>query len=100
MIQSVLLFIFSKLQAAFIMLQAKREAELSRCSAFIMDVYERQGRQNGRFTVFSANQLTDVMMKKYFGSHLNEMERTAGQGGDQCRLFLQSLDSLILVTDG
>ncbi|TYS29400.1 GNAT family N-acetyltransferase [Bacillus pumilus] len=53
----------------------KREAELSRCSAFIMDVYERQRRQNGRFTVFSANQLTDVMMKKYFGPHLNEMER-------------------------
>nr|WP_260983107.1 GNAT family N-acetyltransferase [Bacillus pumilus] len=55
----------------------KREEELSHCSAFIVDVYERQKRQNGRFTVFSANQLTDVMMKKYLGSHLNEMERHA-----------------------
>ncbi|PRR89402.1 MULTISPECIES: GNAT family N-acetyltransferase [unclassified Bacillus (in: firmicutes)] len=55
----------------------KREAELSRCSAFIVDVYDRQRRQNGRFTVFSANQSTDVMMKKYLGSHLKEMERHA-----------------------
>lgn len=55
----------------------KREAELSRCLVFIVDVYERQRRQNGRFTVFSANQSTDVMMKKCLGSHLNEMERHA-----------------------
>lgn len=55
----------------------KREEELSHCSAFIVDVYERQRRQNGRFTVFSANQSTDVMMKKCLGSHLNEMERHA-----------------------
>ncbi|MBD3861719.1 GNAT family N-acetyltransferase [Bacillus sp. 28A-2] len=55
----------------------KREAELSRCLAFIVEAYERQRRRNGRFTVFSANPLTDEMMKKCLGSHLNEMERHA-----------------------
>ncbi|MBG9820928.1 GNAT family acetyltransferase [Bacillus safensis] len=55
----------------------RSEAELLRCSAFIVDVYERQKRQNGRFTLFSANPLTDAMMKKCLGLHLNEMERHA-----------------------
>ncbi|WP_440601981.1 GNAT family N-acetyltransferase [Bacillus safensis] len=55
----------------------RSEAELLRCSAFIVDVYERQKRQNARFTIFSANPLTDALMKKCLGSHLNEMERHA-----------------------
>ncbi|WP_342492764.1 GNAT family N-acetyltransferase [Bacillus sp. FSL H8-0516] len=55
----------------------RSEVELLRCSVFIVDVYERQKRQNGRFTIFSANPLTDAMMKKCLGSHLNEMERHA-----------------------
>ncbi|MEN2454228.1 GNAT family N-acetyltransferase [Bacillus sp. JR_15] len=55
----------------------KREEELSHFSAFIVDIYERQKRQNGRFTIFSANQSTDVMMKNCLGSHLKEMERHA-----------------------
>lgn len=55
----------------------RSEAELLRCSAFIVDVYERQKRQYGRFTIFSANPLTDALMKKCLGSHLNEMERNA-----------------------
>ncbi|WP_239646695.1 GNAT family N-acetyltransferase [Bacillus zhangzhouensis] len=55
----------------------KAEAELSLCSTFIEDVYKRQRRQNGRFTLFSANKPSDVMMKKCLGSHLNEMQRHA-----------------------
>ncbi|MCM3028424.1 GNAT family N-acetyltransferase [Bacillus safensis] len=55
----------------------RSEVELLRCSAFIVDVYERQKRQNGRFTIFSANPLTNALMKKCLGLHLNEMERHA-----------------------
>lgn len=55
----------------------RSEAELLSCSAFIVDVYERQKRQNARFTIFSANPSTDAMMKKCLGSHLNEMGRHA-----------------------
>lgn len=55
----------------------RSEAELLCCSAFIVNVYERQKRQIGRFTLFSANPLTDAMMKKCLGLHLNEMERHA-----------------------
>lgn len=55
----------------------RTEAALSLCSTFIVDVYKKQKRENRRFTLFSANPASDEMMKKCFGSQLNEMQRHA-----------------------